>query len=145
MEGAHGGRVDVRQHGEDRPRYRAGLERSAEVEVVKVSEAPPKLEVDVDLIVAGGPTHAFGMSRPTTRGDAIDRGATEGEQGFGLREWIDALPEGPHADSTPLFVRCATFPISELNQPVLVHQAEHPALLVVGTREHVGLERILAR
>ena len=28
--------------------------------------------------------------------------------------------------------------------PVLVHQAEHAALLVVGTREHVGLERLLA-
>jgi len=27
--------------------------------------------------------------------------------------------------------------------PVLVHQAEHAALLVVGTREHVGLERLL--
>lgn len=28
--------------------------------------------------------------------------------------------------------------------PVLVHQAEHAALLVVGTREHVGLGRFLA-
>ena len=28
--------------------------------------------------------------------------------------------------------------------PVLVHQAEHAALLVVGTREHVGLGRLLA-
>lgn len=27
--------------------------------------------------------------------------------------------------------------------PVLVHQAEHATLLVVGTREHVGLERLL--
>ena len=28
--------------------------------------------------------------------------------------------------------------------PVLVHQAEHAALLIVGTREHVGLGRLLA-
>ncbi len=28
--------------------------------------------------------------------------------------------------------------------PVLVHQAEHAALLVVGTREHVGLGRLMA-
>ena len=72
-----------------------GLEKSAEVELVEVSEAPPNPDVDVDLIVAGGPTHAFSMSRASTRGDAIDRGATEGEQGIGLREWIEALPEGP--------------------------------------------------
>jgi hypothetical protein len=35
------------------------LERSAEVEVVEVTEPPSMPEVDVDLIVAGGPTHAF--------------------------------------------------------------------------------------
>ena len=80
-----------------------GLEKSAEVELVEVSDAPPNPDVDVDLIVAGGPTHAFSMSRASTRGNAIDRGATEGEQGIGLREWIEALPKGRHADKIATF------------------------------------------
>jgi hypothetical protein len=53
--------------------------------------------------VAGGPTHAFSMSRTTTRMDAIDRGAGEGELDVGLREWLDGLPAGPHPQ------RIATF------------------------------------
>ena len=80
-----------------------GLAKAAEVDVVEVSEAPPKPDADVDLVVAGGPTHAFSMSRPTTRADAIDRGATEGERGFGLREWIDALPAGRHTEEIATF------------------------------------------
>lgn len=80
-----------------------GLGRSAEVEIVEVSEAPAKPDLDVDLVVAGGPTHAFSMSRVSTRGDAIDRGATEGERGFGLREWIDGLPDGRYAEEIATF------------------------------------------
>ena len=80
-----------------------GLERSAEVEVVEVSKAPRNPDADVDLIVAGGPTHAFSMSRANTRADAINRGATEGEREYGLREWIDTLPAGRHADKMATF------------------------------------------
>ena len=80
-----------------------GLEKSAEVEVVEVSGAPRDPDAEVDLIVAGGPTHAFSMSRESTRADAINRGATEGEQEFGLREWIDALPAGRHVDKIATF------------------------------------------
>ena len=91
-----------------------GLEKSAEVEVVEVSDAPRDPDAEVDLIVAGGPTHAFSMSRERTRADAINRGATEGEQEFGLREWIDALPAGRHVDKIATFDtrvrRCVTCP-----------------------------------
>jgi hypothetical protein len=80
-----------------------GLEKSAQVEVVEVSEAPPNPDADVDLVVAGGPTHAFSMTRASTRADAIDRGATEGERGVGLREWIEGLPQGRHADKIATF------------------------------------------
>jgi hypothetical protein len=47
----------------------------------------------MDVIVVGGPTHAFGMSRPATRLDAVRQGATR-EDGatVGLREWLDASP-----------------------------------------------------
>lgn len=80
-----------------------GLEKWAEVEIAEVSEASRNPDAAFDLIVAGGPTHAFSMTRSTTRADAINRGATEGEQEFGLREWIDTLPSGRHADKLATF------------------------------------------
>ncbi|MGL5849380.1 MAG: flavodoxin family protein [Phycicoccus sp.] len=46
-----------------------------------------------DLLVLGGPTHAFSLSRPGTRHDARVQGATEGSERRGLREWIDELPQ----------------------------------------------------
>ncbi|MET0143612.1 MAG: flavodoxin domain-containing protein [Ilumatobacteraceae bacterium] len=59
------------------------------VEVVDVVSAPPVIE-DVDLLVVGGPTHAFGMSRPGTRVGARDKGAA-GSAERGVREWLAAV------------------------------------------------------
>lgn len=70
----------------------AGLATSLDVEVVEVSAAPVEPGPDVTLVVAGGPTHAFGMTREATRADAIELGAEHGAREFGLREWIDRLP-----------------------------------------------------
>jgi flavodoxin len=69
-----------------------GLGESVDVQLAEVPHAPSEPDPDVALIVAGGPTHAFSMSRKNTRADAIDRGAHEGEREFGLREWMAALP-----------------------------------------------------
>ena len=44
------------------------------VDVVEVSGAPSDLS-GTDLVVAGGPTHAFSMSRASTRRDARTQGA----------------------------------------------------------------------
>ncbi|MBW0133898.1 flavodoxin family protein [Pseudonocardia abyssalis] len=44
-----------------------------------------------DLLVVGGPTHAFGLSRPATRRAAAEQGAP-GATEVGLREWLAALP-----------------------------------------------------
>jgi hypothetical protein len=46
----------------------------------------------LDLLVVGGPTHAFSMTRPKTRHDALERGATSGTEDRGLREWLAELP-----------------------------------------------------
>ena len=73
------------------------------VQVVDVGSAPSPLPDGVDLVVLGGPTHAFSMSRENTRADAITRGASEGEREFGLREWVNGLPSGHHDE------RLATF------------------------------------
>ena len=73
----------------------AGLGESAEVEVVDVREAPA-LPDDVDLVVAGGPTHAFSMTRASTRADAVKQGAPHGTGEPGLREWLEAQPRTGH-------------------------------------------------
>jgi hypothetical protein len=72
-----------------------GLSRRMRVDVVEVAIAPAVIGDDVALLVAGGPTHAFGMSRPGTRQDAA-RQTTHGlvSAGNGLREWLAALPDG---------------------------------------------------
>ena len=49
----------------------AGLEESVDVQVAEVTAAPTEPDPDVALIVAGGPTHAFSMSRANTRADAM--------------------------------------------------------------------------
>ena len=45
-----------------------------------------------DLLVVGGPTHAFSLSRPATRRDAVRQGGRATAEAVGLREWIAALP-----------------------------------------------------
>ncbi|MDO8106500.1 hypothetical protein Q6348_04740 [Isoptericola sp. b441] len=51
---------------------------------------------DVDLLVVGGPTHAFGMSRPGTRQDARQEGVPVLSSSIGVREWLEEvrLPHG---------------------------------------------------
>ena len=68
-----------------------GLEGRAEVEVREVSHAgtPPP---DLDLLVVGGPTHAFGMTRASTRADAATKMHRPVESAeMGIREWLDGL------------------------------------------------------
>ncbi len=47
-----------------------GVATSGRVEVVAVDTAPTVLPDDVDLLLVGGPTHVFSMSRVQTRADA---------------------------------------------------------------------------
>jgi flavodoxin len=81
----------------------AGLGESVDVLVAEVADAPTDPGPDVALIVAGGPTHAFSMSRENTRADAISKGAHEGEREIGLREWIAALPSAQHTEKMATF------------------------------------------
>lgn len=65
-----------------------GLRGVVEADVVR---AAPGVAVGegVDLLVVGGPTHAFGMSRPSTRVSAGQQGADpEVAAAPGLREWL---------------------------------------------------------
>ena len=57
----------------------------------EVRSAPPHLAADVDLLVVGGPTQAFGMSRASTRADAVRQGAPSERATTGLREWLEGV------------------------------------------------------
>lgn len=72
----------------------------ADVEVVSVAGADPGMASGIDLLVVGGPTHAWGMSRPGTRKGApgyTDKSGRElvlepgAETGPGVREWLAGL------------------------------------------------------
>jgi hypothetical protein len=68
-----------------------GLARTADVRVVDVVDAPREIE-GIDLLVVGGPTHAFGMTRPQTRQAAAEQ--SDGSvvpAAVGLREWLGTL------------------------------------------------------
>jgi hypothetical protein len=68
-----------------------GLE-NVEASVFDVSGPSPVDVRDVDLLVVGAPTHAFSLSRPTTRAEAISQGGRETAEDSGMREWIESLP-----------------------------------------------------
>jgi hypothetical protein len=66
-----------------------GLSSRIPVDVVEVSAAPKEIGADVALLVVGGPTHAFGMSRVQTRQDATKQALGHVvSQGEGIREWL---------------------------------------------------------
>jgi hypothetical protein len=69
----------------------------ATVAVLSVDEAPPERVAPADLVLVGGPTHAFGMSRASTRRQARERSrnGVPGATTTGVREWLDTLPSPP--------------------------------------------------
>jgi flavodoxin-like protein len=62
-----------------------------EVEVMEVGTAPMEIPEGTHLLVVGAPTHAFSLSRPSTRADAVRQGAPEARQRLGMREWLAAV------------------------------------------------------
>lgn len=69
-----------------------GLSSSREVRVAEVGALVAEgatVGADVDLLVVGGPTHAFSMSRASTRADALKK-APDGTvvSSTGVREWL---------------------------------------------------------
>ena len=67
-----------------------GLAEWSDVSITDVDSALLTVPADATLVVAGGPTHAFSMSRETTRHDAVARGAVRGSA-RGLRDWLAAV------------------------------------------------------
>ncbi|HST48532.1 flavodoxin family protein [Jatrophihabitans sp.] len=72
----------------------AGLRTAGEARVLPVREAVLASLDGIDLLVVGGPTHAWGMTRARTRAQAITDGHRKGLRvtarpgDLGLREWL---------------------------------------------------------
>jgi len=73
-----------------------GIASRMEVLLREVSSAPEAFAPGVDLVVVGAPTHAFGLSRPSTRADAARQVAGLVSPSFGVREWLAALDPSAH-------------------------------------------------
>lgn len=77
-----------------------GLSAAGPVVVVPIDEAVPERVAAADLLVIGAPTHAHGMSRPTTRRSAVEDAERPDSvlhldpaaEGSGVREWLEGLP-----------------------------------------------------
>ena len=119
-------------------RIAEGLSSHLAVDIVEVGVAPQQLGEDIGLVVAGGPTHAFGMSRPGTREKAAATRPKDSlvSQGIGIREWLAALPRGQAG------VAAAAFDTS-INKPRLPGRASAAAakhLRKLGFRQVVPAE-----
>lgn len=71
-----------------------GLSAVADVDVVDVADAPRQLRPETCLLVVGAPTHAFSLSRPSTRADAHRQSGTPEKSPSvetGVREWLTTL------------------------------------------------------
>ncbi|TCC08784.1 hypothetical protein E0H45_18010 [Kribbella soli] len=86
---------------------RDGLRPYVPAETVPVNQAPDVVPADVRLLVVGGPTHAFSMSRLSTRQEAWKQGGLVTPVEVGIREWMAAL-KPPAADRVKT-LRVATF------------------------------------
>jgi menaquinone-dependent protoporphyrinogen IX oxidase len=81
----------------------AGLSSAAEVTVLATDIASVQALAGIDLLVVGGPTHAHGLSRVSTRRAAIDAAhkpdadltVDPDAEGPGLREWFDTIEKVP--------------------------------------------------
>ena len=102
-----------------------GLSGTMDVQLVRV-DSSVKLADDIDLVVVGGPTHAFSMTRPQTRADAVKKGAQNDAAASGIREWLAALPVGQPS------MRVATFDTRVEKVRHLPGSAAHKAAKVAG-------------
>jgi hypothetical protein len=81
-----------------------GLAENMSVDLEEVGSAATDVTDDVGLLVVGGPTHAFGMSRERTRESAAVQAAGDVvSAGEGLREWLGAVTGGSRAIAAAAF------------------------------------------
>lgn len=70
------------------------LQASMDVEVVAAEAAPTDVK-GFDLVLVGGPTHAFSMTRASTRASAVEQHGAPSAPALGIREWLHVLENAP--------------------------------------------------
>lgn len=93
-----------------------GLAETVEAVTCEVSRQPTAAHVE--LLVVGGPTHAFSMSRRSTREDAAGRSQVPLVSVSGIREWLgglDRLPPGLEVATFDTRIRRPRLPGSAAN------------------------------
>jgi hypothetical protein len=75
-----------------------GLRSTHTVTVVSAGAATPDVIDEAEFLVVGGPTHAHGLSRESSRQQAVEKDTTghldPSAAGPGVREWLETLGEG---------------------------------------------------
>ncbi len=115
-----------------------GIATITRVSVINVTKSKPwpRLARDVQLLVAGGPTHDLSMSRPRTRASASrqatpEMGTPPDPDAPGLREWLSALPQ---YHSNPPFAAAFDTRASRLPLPRCAGKAAYRTLRDHGFR-----------
>ncbi len=116
-----------------------GVAEHLPVEVVEVAAAPEQID-GYDLVVVGGPTHAFGMTRASTRKAALDQGAT-GPAGPGVREWLSGLA----ASGRPAGGGDVRHPRPHARRPGIGGEGDAPASAATRRRHLAGGGHVLGR
>jgi len=87
----------------------------ATVSVLSVDEASPDRIADTALLLVGGPTHALGMSRASTRRsgrEGKDAAAAGAATMTGVREWLTGLPPAPPGATAAAFTTKLANPLA---------------------------------
>jgi len=99
-----------------------GLRRVSNLDV-EVSEVSEAAKTPCDLLVVGGPVHAWSMSRGFTRKSAQELATKEGREflsrGRGLRDFLDEVPKTHEAFAATFdtAVRSSWFPVGSAAWP----------------------------
>lgn len=125
-----------------------GLGRLANVEVgvTEVGAADPKAKCD--LLVVGGPVHAWSMTRGLTRTGAREQAERAGHEvvshGIGVREFLDALPETSTAVAAAFDTagRTKWFPVGSAARPA-ARVLDELGYRIVARPEHFYVTEIM--
>lgn len=72
----------------------SGLAEALDVCLAEASDAPDRLD-DIDLVLVGGPTHAFSMTRTESRKNAAKKSDDDATSlSEGIREWLKGVDRG---------------------------------------------------
>lgn len=82
------------------------LSEHMDTELIEVGEASEVVDAEIGLLVVGAPTHAFSLSRPSTRAEAADQ-APDGlvSAGIGMREWLQVVEAVPSTSAAAFDTR----------------------------------------